>query len=322
MTPETILVLGRADSPYLRPLERLPGDLTVHITADEPLVRQLAPRTDVVLCDFAYAQTLARHFAEMRALRWVHSLAAGVDYLLFPALVESEVVLTNGRGAFKRALAEFVIAAALHFAKDVPRLQRQQRAALWEPYDMEELAGKTLGIVGYGEIGQATAALAKAFGMRILALRRRPEFSRGDTNVDEILPGDRLLDLLVRSDYVVVAAPLTAQTRGLIGRAELAALKPTAVLINVGRGPIIDEAALVETLQTGGIRGAALDVFEVEPLPAASPLYRLENVLVSPHTADHVPGWIEAAVTVFVENVERVRSGQPLLNIVDKRAGY
>ncbi len=322
MERETILVLGRADSPHLRALERLPGDVLVHFAADDPLMSRLAPAAEVVFCDFPYARALASHFGEMRALRWIHSLAAGVDHLLFPALVESDVVLTNGRGAYSRALAEFAIAGALHFAKDVPRLQRQQRAAAWTPYDMEELAGKTLGIVGYGEIGRATAALAKAFGMRVLALRRRPERSTGDSNVDEVLSAERLRELLGRSDYVVVAAPLTPQTRGLVGKAELAALKPTAVLINVGRGPIVDEAALVEALEAGRIRGAALDVFEVEPLPAASPLYRLDNVLVSPHTADHVAGWLEKAVRVFVENVERRRRGEPLANVVDKRAGY
>jgi len=275
-----------------------------------------------VLCDLPYGRLLAPHFAQMKELRWVHSVAAGVDHILFPAFAESEVVLTNGRGAFKRSLAEFVIAGALYFAKDLPRLQRQQREAVWAPYEMEELAGKTLGIVGYGEIGRATATLAKAFGMEVLASRRRPTLFASDSNVDELLPPGRLGDLLRRSDYVVIATPLTPQTRRLIGPTELALLKPTAVLMNVGRGPVIDEAALVATLRARRIRGAVLDVCETEPLPTDSPLYGLDNLLLSPHTADRVPGWLEAAVEVFVDNVGRWSRGEPLVNVVDKAAGY
>jgi phosphoglycerate dehydrogenase-like enzyme len=322
MEPKMVFVLGDPAAPHLRLLRRLPKGTTVQIGTDEALMRDTAPGAEVLLCDLSYGQRLASVFDDLRALRWMHSVAAGVDHLLFPALVESEVVLTNGRGAYKRALAEFVLAAALHFAKDVPRLQRQQQAGAWVPYDMEELAGNTMGIVGYGEIGRATAALAKAFEMRVLALRRRPERAAADARVDEIVPPERLLDLMARSDYVVVAAPLTPETRGLIDAGALAAMKPSAVLINVGRGPVVVESALERVLVERRIRGAALDVFSSEPLPANHRFYGLDNLLLSPHTADHVAGWVEAALEVFLENFQRFSRDEPLLNVVDKRAGY
>jgi phosphoglycerate dehydrogenase-like enzyme len=322
MGSTNVVVLGKRHRPHLKLLEELPREAAPRFAPDATALDELGPAAEVVFCDIARGAELAPIWDRLAKLRWVHSISAGVDHLLFPKLVASDVTLTNGRGAFKRALAEFVIAAALHFAKDVPRLQRQQRAHAWELFDMEELHGRTMGIVGYGEIGRATAALAKAFGMRILALRRRPEKSAGDGLVDEIVPRERLRDLLARSDYVVVAAALTPETRGLIGPDELAALKPTAVLINVGRGPVVVEEALVEALASRRIRGAALDVFAVEPLPAEHPFYRLDNLLLSPHTADHVAGWLENAVRVFVENFARYGRGEPLQNVVDKRAGY
>ncbi len=322
MAPTPLLVLGRADTPHLSLLQRLPRETSVTFTQDAARVAEVGPEVEVAFCDIAQGGQLRPAWNKLRRLRWVHSISAGVDHLLFPELIESEVVLTNGRGAFKRALAEFVLAAALYFAKDVPRLKRQQQGRLWQLFDMEELHGKTLGIVGYGEIGRASAALAKAFGMRVLALRRHPERAAEDALPDELVPRDRLEDLLARSDFVLVSAALTAETRGLIGPAEIKAMRPTAVLINVGRGPVVVESALVDALTAGRIRGAALDVFDVEPLPGEHPFYRMENVLLSPHTADHVAGWLEQAVEVFLGNFARFGSGQALVNVVDKRLGY
>jgi phosphoglycerate dehydrogenase-like enzyme len=158
--------------------------------------------------------------------------------------------------------------------------------------------------------------------MNVISVRRRPEANAGDPLVDEVLPLERRLELMRRSDYVVVATPLTPETRGLVGAAEIAAMRQGAVLVNVGRGPCVDEAALVRALETGAIRGAALDVFDEEPLPAGHPFYRLDNVLLSPHCADHVPGWLDDAMALFLENLERFRKGEPLANVVDKRAGY
>jgi phosphoglycerate dehydrogenase-like enzyme len=317
-----LLVLGSPEAPHLQRLTRLPREVSVSFSADGSAGGQASARAQIVFCDMLLGGQLASIWPRLGALRWVHSISAGVDHLLFPELVSSNVVLTNGRGAYKRSLAEFVIAGALHFAKDVPRLERQLRDRQWRVYEMEELHGRTLGIVGYGEIGRATAGLARAFGMRVLALRRHAAKSAGDGLIERVLPRERLGELMGESDYVVVAAALTPETRGLVDRVALAAMKPTGVLINVGRGAIVDERALVEALRERRIRGAVLDVFADEPLPDDHPLYALDNVLLSPHTADRVRGWLESAVDVFLTNVERYRGGAPLLNVVDKHLGY
>jgi phosphoglycerate dehydrogenase-like enzyme len=322
MSLRKVLVLGDPAAKHLRPLDCLSGAAELCVTRDESKAREFAADAEILLCDLFWGRDVPALFPWLRSLRWLHSVSAGVDHMLFAELIESEVLLTNGRGAFKRALAEFVIASALHFAKDLPRLVRNQREGHWEQYDMQELHGQVMGIVGYGEIGRATAALAKAFGMRVLGLRRRPESSGGESLVDEMVPRERLLDLMAQSDYVVVAAALTPETRAMIGAPELAAMKPTGVLVNVGRGAIVSEPALLNALRERRIRGAALDVFEVEPLPARHPFYRLDNVLLSPHTADHVEGWLERGVEVFLDNFTRYQQGETLLNIVDKRAGY
>jgi phosphoglycerate dehydrogenase-like enzyme len=255
-------------------------------------------------------------------VRWVHSRWAGLENMLFPALVDSEAVVTNGRGSFAESLGEFVLAAVLFFAKDLRRMRRSQAEGRWDPFDPEWVKGKTLGVIGYGEIGRSAARRAKAFGMRVIGLRRRPEQSAGDPLLDEALPESRRLELMQRSDYVLVCTPLTQQTRGLVGAPELGAMKRSGVLINVGRGACVDEGALVEALRAGRIKGAALDVFEKEPLPAGHALYSLDNVLLSPHCADHVPGWLDDAMALFLDNLERFRKGEPLQNVVDKRAGY
>ena len=207
----------------------------------------------------------------------------------------------------------------IYFAKDFRRLVRNQAAQKWEEFAPEMVEGRTLGIVGYGDIGRATAARARPLGMRVLALRRRPQESRADPLVDEVLGADALPELLGRSDYVVVATPLTADTHHLLGRPELSRLSPRRCP-NVGRGAVIDERALVEALQQGRLKGAALDVYEEEPLPAGHPLWRMENVLLSPHSADQTVTWLLDATRAFLENLDRFQRGEPLRNLVDKVA--
>jgi phosphoglycerate dehydrogenase-like enzyme len=252
----------------------------------------------------------------------VHSMWAGVEKILFPELIESPAVLTNGRGVFKDGLAEFAIASILFFAKDLRRLVRNQEAGRWEQFDVQEIRKQVLGIVGYGEIGRETARLARSLGMQIHAVRRRVADSAADAYVDRLFPLSALQEMLAGSDYVLVATPLTPQTRGMIGAAELAAMKPSGVIINVGRGPVIAEPALIAALEHGRIKGAALDVFDIEPLPAGHPFYRLPNVLLSPHSADHTVGWSNLAMEKFIDNFIRFRDGRELDNIVDKKAGY
>lgn len=317
----TLLALADPQAPWLKLLADLEG-VDCIVTNQEDRVRQASPRADVILNAAFGPHLLAVAAPLAERVRWIHSLWTGVDNVLSPEVIASPAPLTNGRGVFRIPLAEWAMGAMLYFAYDLRRMIRQQQEGRWEPFTTEELQGRTLGIVGYGEIGRATAERARAFGMRVIALRRRPERSAGDPLLAEALPPARIGDLMAASDYVLAAAPLTADTRGMIGAAEIAAMKPTAVIINVGRGAVIDEDALVRALQEGRIRGAALDVFAVEPLPAGHPFYSLENVLLSPHTADHVRDFVHLAVDCFLDNLRRFRAGQPLLNIVDKHAGY
>jgi phosphoglycerate dehydrogenase-like enzyme len=257
-----------------------------------------------------------------RSLRWVHSGSAGVDKLLFPALAESPVVVTNGRGLYASPLAEFVLFCALFFARNFSLLERNRRARRWQRYRPDELLGATLGIVGFGGTGRAVARLAKAFGMRVLALKRRPGPAEGQDLVDRLIPGENRGELLRESDYVVNALPLTAETAGYFEESAFRSMKPTACFINVGRGGTVDEQALIRALKEGWIAGAGLDVVEQEPLPAESELYALPNVVLSPHSADSTERFAPRSAEFFVENLKRFVSGQPLLNVVDKSRGY
>ncbi len=317
-----VLVLANPAARYLKVLDELPDSASLKIGADPAYLAKAAPEADVIFNAVFGGDLLRQAFPLATRVRWVHNISAGVESALFPELVESPVPLTNGRGVFGRILGEWAVAAMLFYAKSLRRLVKQQEQGVWEQFDIEELYGKTLGIIGYGEIGRGAAERAKPFGMRITAIRRRPALSGSDPLLDTIYPPERLHELLRDADYVLIAAPNTPETRGMIGARELAIMKPTAVIINVGRGPLIDEAALIDTLQHGRIRGAALDVFNEEPLPAGHPFYGLNNVLLSPHSADHFSGWIESAARMFVRNFHHFVKGEPLENVVDKSAGY
>jgi phosphoglycerate dehydrogenase-like enzyme len=318
----TVLVLADPAEPQLAMLKALPHSTNVVIGNTPAAFRSAAPGARVILNWSVSLEVFEQVWRMAANVRWVHSRSAGLDGVLFPALAESPVPLTNGRGVFSEILGEFAIGAVLFFAKDFRRMVASQMAGAWDQFDIVEIRGQTIGIVGYGDIGRAVAGRAHALGMKVLALRRRPELSRGDPFVDRILPPERKRELLADSDYVVVVAPLTPETHGLIGSAEFEAMKSTAVLINIGRGPVVDEAALVSALERKRIRGAALDVFDTEPLPASHPFYKLDNVLLSPHCADHTPDWKERAMQLFLDNFERFRRGEPLANVVNKKIGY
>ncbi len=321
VTTVTVWVLARRDDAGLRVLEPAPAGVR-YVIGWEPGDFDGAPAPDALLDCLAGTRRLDAVLARAPRLRWLHARSAGLDRVLTDAVAAHPAVLTNGRGAFSGALAEFVVAALLFFAKDLPRLLDARRRAAWEPFEMGALSGQTIGIVGFGDIGRAAAERLRPFGTRILALRQRPEISRGDPLADEVVGAEGVAEIAGRSDAVVLAAPLTPATRRLFGREAIAAMKPTAVLVNVGRGPVVDENALIEALERGRIRGAALDVFETEPLPPDHPLWRLPNVLVSPHCADNVPGWIEGAMRVFLRNLELFRAGKTFPHTVDKRRGY
>jgi len=283
---------------------------------------QTAAAADVIFHWAAELAVFEQVWRMAPRVRWVHSRSAGLDGVLFAELAASPVPLTNARGVFSEILGEFAIGAMFFFAKDLRRMVRSQMAGVWDEFDTVEIRWQSVGIVGYGDIGRAVGWRAHALGMKVLALRRRPELARGDSYVTQVFGTDQKLEMLAQSDYVVAAAPLTAETRGMIGKQEFEAMKTTAVLINIGRGPVVDEAALVQALEGKRIRGAALDVFDKEPLPAGHPLYKLDNVLLSPHAADHTPDWKERTMRLFIENFERFRRGEPLINVVDKKLGY
>jgi len=323
MKNDTILVLGDPAEAQLRLLEKsLAGVKTILGDSAEVLAGAGAEAGVLFHWSGSLAQ-LRTVFGMCPNLRWVHSRSAGLDKTLFPELLESSVLLTNGSGVFSESLGEFVLGAILYFAKDFRRMIHNQKAGVWEAFDVLPVSGQTVGIVGYGDIGRAVAAKVRPLGMKVLAVKRHASTLRAeDSIVEEVFGPERRIEMLSRCDYVVVTAPLTPETRGMIGAPEFAAMKPAAALINVGRGPVIDERALIAALSEGRIKGAALDVFDHEPLPQGHPFYKLENVLLSPHCADHTPDWLDNAMEFFIAQYQRFRRGDALLNVVDKKLGY
>lgn len=323
MDHETVLVLADPAEPQLRQLAELPPETSIAAGKTPEAFERAAADATVIFAWSLSGKLLRDVFHMAPRVRWVHTRAAGLDHLLFPELVASPAVLTNGSGVFSDALGEFVLAAILYFAKDFRRMVRNQMEGRWAPFNVSGISGQTAGIVGYGDIGRAIATRLRPMGMRVLGMTRRgPLLYNADPLVSQIFgPADRV-KMIEQCDYVVVAAPLTAESRNLISEAEFAAMKPGAVIVNVGRGPVIDEAAMIRALSSGGIKGAALDVFDTEPLPQGHPFYKMDNVLLSPHCADHTADWLDNSMRFFVNNFERYRKGQPLLNVVDKQLGY
>lgn len=268
-------------------------------------------------------------------LRWVQGQFAGVDHFLDNPVLQ-QAVLTTTSGIHAPNIGEYVLMMMLAFGHRLPRLLQYQQKSEW-PQDRYplfapvELCDCTVGIVGYGSIGRQVARLARAFGMRVLATKRNiasadPGWHLPGLSVaeqpDRLYPPAELKAMLAESDYVVLLAPLTPETKKMIGAAELAAMKPGAVLINVARGGLVDEPALIEALRAGTLGGAALDVFTREPLPADNPLWTLPNVILTPHVGGITPHYDERAMGLFAENLRRYVAGEPLLNVVDLKKGY
>jgi phosphoglycerate dehydrogenase-like enzyme len=326
MDKTSLLVIGPKDHYALRDLAQLRDSADLMISADQTELETLAPRAEVVLWTGLTGSAVdwPRIWDRAAAVTWIHSLTAGVEKVLCPALIDSPVALTNARGVFKRSLAEFAVLGILYHLKKVRRLVDNQREHRWDDFYVTSADRRVLGVVGYGEIGRECALLCKGLGMQIHAIRRNPEKSAGDGLVDRLFAPHQLHDMLAGLDVLLCAAPLTADTHHLIGTAEFACMKSRAIVINVGRGPVIDEAALVRALEEKRIAAASLDVFEAEPLAASSALWDLPNVLISPHCTDRTedPDWLGLSMRCFLENFARHRAGRPLENYVDKRAGY
>ena len=278
------------------------------------------PGSDVLFAWRTDRGLLEEVWGRAQDLRWIQSASAGVDGLLFPGLVGSAVVLTNARGVFDDAIAEYVVGTFLLFAKGSLGVFDRQRRGEWLHRESERLGDRRVLIAGAGSVGQAVGRSCRGLGMRVRGVARTARPRQG---VFEAIHGiDELVDAVRWADFVVDTLPATPETRHVFGEAVFAAMSPSTRFVNVGRGSTVDEEALVRALQQGRLAGAALDVFEEEPLPISSPLWLMSNVVVSPHMSGNFAGWRETVVELFVENLERYLTGRPLSGVVDKRRGY
>ncbi|HEY8170071.1 MAG TPA: D-2-hydroxyacid dehydrogenase [Candidatus Limnocylindria bacterium] len=290
----------------------------MHGDADESAFDE----AEVLLLGGVPAGVLDHVVSRAPRLRWIHSASAGVDRISTAVVRDRGLVVTNARGVFSRPIAEYVVMMSLAISRRLPQLLELQRERTWQPLRGREMSELTIGIVGYGSIGEEVARLLAPFGCRVLATRRHPDRGSGNAESVELLGLDDLHEVLRSSDIVVVAAPLTEETAGMIGAEQLAEMREDAWLINIARGRLIDELALRRALESGWIGGAVLDVFSEEPLSPESPLYRTPNVIITPHTSWASDRVIERTVDLFVDNLRRDRAGEPLRNVVDLEAGY
>lgn len=310
-----ILITGPLDPPFL-----------ARVTQTFPDVRFVEQDAwdespgDAVFAWEVELPMIARALQVCPDLPWLHQRYAGVQPALLDLLDGHPTLLTSGSGAYGRPLAEFVVGATVAFYQQFWTLRDDKERAEWAAnYVVDEVAGHAVGIIGLGDLGGCIARLFRPFGVHLRALRR------GGTPsdlVDTVYATPDLDSFLMGLDVLVIAAPLTPETQGLIGAAQLARLPRGAFLVNVGRGPIVDEQALLDALQSGHLGGAALDVFWQEPLPPTSPFWRLPNVQISPHCADRTPAAFSRCVDVFLDNLTRFQRGEPLNNVVDRSAGY
>jgi phosphoglycerate dehydrogenase-like enzyme len=295
-----------------------------HDAWDRDAIRRLLPEADAAFTPFVDRDI----FPAATRLRWVQSPAVGVGSLMFPELLASPVVVTSARGIRARAMAEHVLGVTIALARKLPIAIRAQVEHRWAQeqlegaaVDIRTLRGQRLGLVGLGAIGAELVKIAAPFGFRITAIRRRTNEPRPE-GVDEVWPPGRLHDLVAQSDVVVLAAPHTPETRRLIGKAELDRIKRGALLVNIARGKLVDDDAVIAALRDGRLGGAALDVFTTEPLPADSPYWDLPNVIVTPHTSGAMQDYWTPLVALFSDNLRRFERGESLRNVVDKVAGY
>lgn len=314
-----VAVLGFPGESAPPGLDRVAELADTRVASSQPeLERALSGAEVLLVLDFR-ADVVRNTWPAAGRLRWVHAASAGVDNIMFPELRDSDVTLTNARGVFDAPVAEWVLGVMLVFGKDLLTTLELQRQRTWRHRESERLAGKHVVVVGAGGIGRTTARLARAVGMRVTVVART---ARADDEFGRVLGTADVDAALRRADVVVLAAPLTDGTRGLIDADRLGRLQPDALLVNVGRGELVDEPALVAALRSGRLRGAALDVFVDEPLPADSPLWGLPNVIISPHMSGDFVGWRTALTDQFTDNLRRWIAGEPLEGVVDKHAGY
>lgn len=313
-----VVVLGATAADAPPGVELAAPFVDLRFAPDAAAAAEAIPDAEVA---FAWDEALLEPvWSSARALRWVQSARTGVEGILFPAFAGSDVTLTNVRGVYDAATAEWAVGAILAMAKDFAGLERDRLARRSLPREVELVAGRRLLVVGIGPIGRAVARAARALGMEVRGVGRRGR--PGDPVFGYVLGIDALLEGLAWADVVVDALPATRATARVFDAASFAAMRDGARFVNVGRGSTVDEAALADALVSGHLAGAALDVYEREPLPQGSPLWALEQVILSPHAGAMVGGWREAVVEVFLENLDRFLRGAPLRNVVDKAAGF
>jgi D-2-hydroxyacid dehydrogenase (NADP+) len=320
VSPESAWVLPRRFVPLLR--SQFPQHEFLEAW-DRASLREILPRADVAFAAFVDKDLVP----SLDTLKWVQAPAVGVGHILSAEFVASPIVLTTARGVRARAIAEHVIAVTFALARLLPLTIQRQLASQWSLEEIENsgrvrtMLGKRMGLVGLGAIGTEVATLASACGFRVSAVRKRAD-RPVPGGVEDVLPADRLHELLGRSDVIVLCAAQTPDTNELIDAAALAAAKPGAFLVNVARGRILNDAALVAALANGRLGGAALDVFTREPLPPDSPYWTAPNVIVTPHSSGTMEDYWTPLVALFADNLRRFERGRPLLNVVDKAAGY
>ena len=320
-----------------RDLERIRAaapDARIVMISVEGLADGPVDDVEVMLRGWLSSDAFDRLLVRAPRLTWVHSATSGVERALTPAARQRGVIVTNARGVFSRPIAEYVLMMILAVSRRLPQLLELQRERTWQPLEGAELRDVTVGIVGLGSIGRAIAQLATSFGCRVVAVRRHAELEASpraageegsvpdDLKLDRVGGPETLPELLAESDFIVLAAPLTPETEDMINADTLASVKPGAWLINVARGRLIDERALLRALQAGELGGAVLDTFRDEPLPPMSSFYDLPNVIVTPHTAWSSGRVLDRSVELFCDNLRRFARADALLNVVDPDAGY
>lgn len=316
----TVAVCHAAPEVYLPLLRESIPEARLRVCRTPEEIATGARDAEVALAFKFAGRPFPRHtLLDLPALRWLQLASAGPDHVL--PFDPARLAVTSASGLHGDTMAEYVLATLVHMRWDFDRLRAQQTAGQWVCYDVPTLQGLTLGVVGAGHVGGRIARLLRAVGMRTLGVRRTPAGDPGEA-FDEIAGLDRLGDVLARADVVVIAVPLTAETRGRIDAAAIARIKRGAWFVNVSRGGVVDEAALLAALRRGDLAGAILDVFAEEPLPAGHPFWRQPRVFVTPHISSEFAGWHTAVARLFLANLERYRRGEPLRNLIDPVRGY
>ena len=318
MADPRIVILASKPETYAASVRaRFPGALVSFCRSYDALPAALAEhRPEVVLAAKIRAPFPRDVLFGCPSLRWVQTVSAGVDHLL---PLDPRVQVTSASGVHDEALADYVIASMLLFNLHFPRFFLQQQERIWKEHELLPSKGQTLVVLGLGGIGSLAARKARSLGMRVSGVKARPALR--PEGVDEVHGVEALPEVLASADFLAVTLPLTPETKGLVSRDVLRSMKPGSVLVNISRGSIVDEDALVEALREGPLKGAVMDVFETEPLPRESPLWDLPNLVITPHTGD-IRGWQDRVAELFCENLERFRTGAPLENVVDPVRGY